>query len=161
MDGQGASGSGSLVEIVVKTDGVPASADFVVTESVLLGIEGALDLLQETEIGDLRGLLQRLALEPNIPNPFNPAATMGYDLPTAGSFRLAIYNLLGQEVRVLVNESKSAGSHTTTWNGTEEQGRHVSSGVYLYGIPGRGFLGVKAHAAVEIGLGCVVAAWET
>ena len=48
--------------------------------------------------------------------------------------RLAVYNLIGQEVRVLVNERRNAGSFMATWDGTDALGRRVASGVYLYRI---------------------------
>ena len=67
-------------------------------------------------------------------NPFNPATVIGYQLPEAGRVRLAIYNLLGQEVRVLVDERMEAGSFGATWDGTDALGRRVASGVYLYRI---------------------------
>ena len=69
-----------------------------------------------------------------MPNPFNPATVIGYQLPEAGRVRLAIYTLLGQEVRVLVDEQMEAGSFTATWDGTDELSRRVASGIYLYRI---------------------------
>ncbi|MDE3260165.1 MAG: T9SS type A sorting domain-containing protein [Gemmatimonadota bacterium] len=78
-----------------------------------------------------------------MPNPFNPSTVIGYQLPEAGDVRLAIYSVLGQEVRVLVNERKEAGSFTVTWYGTDAVGRRVASGVYLYRIQAGGFSAVK------------------
>ena len=71
-------------------------------------------------------------LNPNTPNPFNPSTAIGYQLPEAGKVRLAIYNLLGQEVRLLVNERKDAGAFKVSWDGTDALGRRVASAVYLY-----------------------------
>ena len=134
VDGQGASGEGKLVELVFRTSGTPVSADFQVSESVLIGLDGKLDVAARVEVGDLKPLPDRFALDQNMPNPFNPATVMGYQLPEAGRVRLAIYNLLGQEVRVLVDERMEAGSFTATWDGTDELGRRVASGIYLYRI---------------------------
>ena len=134
VDGQGASGEGKLVELVFRTSGTPAAADFQVTESVLVGLDGKLDAAARVQVGDLKPLPDRFALDQNMPNPFNPATVIGYQLPEAGRVRLVIYNLLGQEVRVLVDEQMEAGSFTTTWDGTNELGRRVASGVYLYQI---------------------------
>ncbi|MDE3260159.1 MAG: T9SS type A sorting domain-containing protein [Gemmatimonadota bacterium] len=78
-----------------------------------------------------------------MPNPFNPSTVIGYQLPEAGDVRLAIYSVLGQEVRVLVNEGMEAGSFTVTWDGTDAPGRRVASGVYLYRIQAGGFSAVK------------------
>ena len=68
----------------------------------------------------------------NIPNPFNPSTTIKYDVLDAGPVRIEIYNQRGQLVKRLVNETKSAGHHSTTWEGNDEQGRTVSSGIYYY-----------------------------
>ena len=134
VDGRGATGEGALAELVFKASGTPSSADFQVSESVLVGVNGAVDLLARVEIGNLRPLPDQYDLNQNAPNPFNPATLIGYQLPEAGLVRLAIYNLLGQEVRVLVNETKGAGSFTATWDGADALGRRVASGVYLYRI---------------------------
>ena len=67
-------------------------------------------------------------LEQNYPNPFNPYTTINYGLPNNGTVKLTVYNLLGKKVAALVNdEYKSAGSHSTTFDGST-----LSSGVYLY-----------------------------
>ena len=134
IDGQGASGEGKLVELVFRTSGTPVSSDFQVSESVLVGLDGAVDMLHHAEIGDLKPLPDRFNLDQNMPNPFNPSTAIGYQLPEAGMVRLAIYNLLGQQVRVLVNETKEAGSFTATWDGADSMGRRVASGIYLYRI---------------------------
>ena len=134
VDGQGASGEGALAELVFETGGKPSPADFQVSESVLVSVDGAVDLLTRVEIGNLNPLPDRYGLNQNMPNPFNPSTAIRYQLPEAGPVRLSVYNLLGQEVRVLVNESKEAGSFTATWDGTDALGRRVASGIYLYRI---------------------------
>ncbi len=68
----------------------------------------------------------------NYPNPFNPETTIRFNLAQPGSARLSIYNLRGQVVRTLVNSQLSAGSHSFVWNGRDESGRGVASGVYFY-----------------------------
>ena len=72
------------------------------------------------------------SLGPNRPNPFNPATTIRYTLERAVDVKLAIYNLLGQEVRLLVRRFQPAGSYAVTWDGRDAAGRQVSTGVYLY-----------------------------
>ena len=143
IDGQGATGEGKLVELVFRTSGPPSTSDFQVSESVLVGLDGAVDLLTHVEIGDLKPLPDRFSLGQNTPNPFNPSTVIGYQLPEAGLVRLAIYNLLGQEVRVLVNERMDAGSFTATWDGTDALGRRVASGIYLYRIQAGNFSASK------------------
>ena len=73
-----------------------------------------------------------LSLEPNVPNPFNPSTTIRYGVPEAGEVQLVIYNLRGQKVRTLVQGSMDAGSHSVVWDGRDDFGRQVASGVYIY-----------------------------
>ena len=77
----------------------------------------------------------------NYPNPFNPTTSIMFSLPTSSHISLSVYNMLGQKVRTLVDEKLSAGSHTVSWNGQNEMGQPVSSGIYLYRIEGS--FGVK------------------
>jgi len=68
-------------------------------------------------------------LSQNYPNPFNPATTIRYSLPESGSVKLMVFNLLGEEVEVLVNEMKEAGIHTVNFNAS-----NLNSGLYVYKI---------------------------
>jgi hypothetical protein len=68
----------------------------------------------------------------NYPNPFNPETDIEYALPVDCQVKLTIYNLLGQKVKTLVNEPQTAGYKTVHWNGRDEQGNLVSSGIYFY-----------------------------
>nr|MDK2851063.1 serine protease [Candidatus Cloacimonadota bacterium] len=66
------------------------------------------------------------------PNPFNPQTTLSFNLKEAGEVSLDIYNQRGQKVRSLVNSKMDAGEHKIVWNGTDDNGRNVSSGLYFY-----------------------------
>jgi hypothetical protein len=79
------------------------------------------------------------ALSQNRPNPFNPSTTIQYALPHSGEVRLVIYNVLGQEIRTLVNGLQQAGYYTMTWDGRDNAGRVAGSGVYLYRITAGAF----------------------
>ena len=68
----------------------------------------------------------------NYPNPFNPTTTISYDLATAGNVNIAVYNIKGQLVKVLVNENQAAASHTVVWDGQDSNSKSVASGVYFY-----------------------------
>lgn len=74
------------------------------------------------------------SLSPNYPNPFNPQTLIEYHLPQTSRVKLMIYNTLGQRVKILVNETQKAGTYQVKWNGTDDNGQKVSSGIYLYRI---------------------------
>ena len=139
VDGAGASGDGGLVELVFKSTETPLSTDFQVAEGVLVGLHGNIDMLTQIEIGNLKPVPDRTSLSQNMPNPFNPSTTIEYQIAEAGQVRLAIYNLLGQEVRVLVDVRNEAGHYTANWDGKDQLGRQVASGIYLYRLQAAGF----------------------
>ncbi len=70
----------------------------------------------------------------NFPNPFNPETTIAFSVPAAGATTLKIYNLKGQVVRTLVNDVREAGNHSVVWNGMDDNGNSVASGMYLYRV---------------------------
>jgi subtilisin-like proprotein convertase family protein len=88
------------------------------------------------------------ALHQNYPNPFNPTTTIRYDLKGAGKVTLKIYNILGQEVRTLVNKNETAGFKSVVWNGKDNMGKAVSSGLYIYRLEAGQF--VKSHKMMFI-----------
>jgi len=73
-----------------------------------------------------------IVLHGNYPNPFNPETKVSYMLPTTATVKITIYNTLGQLVRTLVNEEQVAGAHTARWDGTNDAGHQVPSGIYFY-----------------------------
>ncbi len=77
---------------------------------------------------------QKFELQQNYPNPFNPSTEIRYELPEAGHVELIIINLLGQPVRTLVSEFQPANFHTMRWDGRNNSGEQVTSGIYLYRI---------------------------
>jgi len=74
------------------------------------------------------------ALKQNYPNPFNPITTISYDLPEQAQVTLGIYDILGKQIKTLVNQSQDAGKRIAVWDGTDDLERQVSAGVYLYRI---------------------------
>ena len=80
------------------------------------------------------------AVAQNFPNPFNPTTAIKYQLPKSCRVRLVIYNLLGQKVRTLVNTRREAGYYQAVWDGRNDFGNQVSSGVYIYRFEGEGFI---------------------
>ena len=75
-----------------------------------------------------------IALEQNYPNPFNPQTTLTYILPEETMVTLVVYDILGKQIKTIVNQSQNAGVHNVRWNGTDISGTLVSGGVYLYRI---------------------------
>jgi hypothetical protein len=71
-------------------------------------------------------------LEQNFPNPFNPTTQIGYMLEKDGLVELSVYNVMGQKIRTLVSGHRQAGMYKIMWDGRDEQGNPVDSGVYLY-----------------------------
>ena len=85
-------------------------------------------------------------LQQNYPNPFNPVTTLRYDLPDEGHVRIMIYDLMGREVRTLVDIYQKAGYRSVQWNATNDAGSPVSAGMYIYTMQAGEFR--RAHKMV-------------
>lgn len=83
------------------------------------------------EVAEEPALPTTFALHQNYPNPFNPETTISYDLPKTEHVRLTIYNMLGHEVRTLLDAEEAPGTHRMVWDGLDMNGGRVSSGMYL------------------------------
>ena len=104
-------------------------------ESDASGIVSAV-LSSEDEVG----MPTEFALKQNYPNPFNPSTQIQYALPSESRVVISIYDLTGRKVRTLVNEVQSAGHRSVMWNATNEIGRQVSAGMYIYSIQAGDFI---------------------
>ena len=80
------------------------------------------------------GLPTEYGLSQNFPNPFNPTTQINYQLPEPAQVKIDIYNMLGQQIRTLVNTHQDANYYTIEWDGTNDLGQTVGSGVYFYHI---------------------------
>ena len=92
--------------------------------------------VQEREIQAISASASDLArdgfsLLPNLPNPFNPETVIRYETGKAGPVRIVVYNVVGQQIRTLVDQGMAAGKHQARWDGRDEMGRDVASGTYL------------------------------
>jgi len=83
------------------------------------------------------------------PNPFNPSTSITYVLPTSSDIILKVYNLLGQEVKTLVNEHQSSGTKSVVWDGRDNLGKPVSTGMYVYRIEAGGFIRARKMMLVQ------------
>lgn len=88
----------------------------------------------------------RFELQQNYPNPFNPSTTIGFQIPGAGAswVKLAVFNLIGQEVAVLVNGMKSAGNHVVTFDAN-----NLPSGIYVYQLTASSFTSTRSMVLVR------------
>ncbi|MFC2085389.1 T9SS type A sorting domain-containing protein, partial [Bacteroidota bacterium] len=91
----------------------------------------------------LRQIPTEYALDQNYPNPFNPTTKIKYQVPENAKITLAIYNMLGERVRTLVNEIREAGYYTVEWDGRNDYGTQISSGVYIYRMFSDKFVATK------------------
>ena len=73
-------------------------------------------------------------LHQNYPNPFNPVTTLSYDLPEDALVNITIYDMIGRIVKTIINGQQTAGYKFIQWNATNDYGKPVSAGIYLYTI---------------------------
>ena len=97
---------------------------------------------------EIKKLFTKISLYPNYPNPFNPETQITFYISRADETELAIYNVSGQKVRTLVCGFHTAGEHTAIWNGKDDNGNEVSSGIYFYRLESNNI--VKIRKAVLI-----------
>ena len=87
---------------------------------------------EPTAISDKQPIPLTYELKQNYPNPFNPKTTIEFTLPHKSHVRLEIFNILGQRVRTLINDDLVQGRHRTIWDGRNDQGDIMPSGIYIY-----------------------------
>jgi len=86
----------------------------------------------------------RYELHQNEPNPFNPVTNINYDIPKNSFVKLVVYDLLGKEIKTLVNENKTSGRYSVSFNGL-----NLPSGVYLYRLETDNFTDVKKMLMIK------------
>ena len=89
------------------------------------------------------------ALHQNYPNPFNPVTTLRYDLPENGYVNITIYDMLGRKVKTLINQTQDAGYRSVIWDATNDYGKPVSAGIYLYQIQAGEYISTKKMALLK------------
>jgi hypothetical protein len=124
------------INVIADLEGYTAS-DLTVPVAQNVYAVGAGDLVMQptvvTRAGDQDPVIPgAYALRQNFPNPFNPSTTISFDLPAASVIRLSVFNVLGQEVATLVNGTLPAGSASVVWDGKDNAGCSVATGMYLY-----------------------------
>jgi hypothetical protein len=96
-----------------------------------------------TDVNVEQALPLTFQLHNAFPNPFNPVTTLRYDLPEQANVNIIIYDMLGRQVRTLVNTTQDAGFKSVIWNATNDYGEPVSAGVYIYQIQAGEFVQTK------------------
>ncbi|MCL2064933.1 MAG: chitobiase/beta-hexosaminidase C-terminal domain-containing protein [Candidatus Cloacimonetes bacterium] len=125
----------SLFEIIDITYQVIAVYDLGESEPLILNLY----VLELDPIADI--YVNQLGR--NIPNPFNPETTISFTMEDSGNVTIEIFNIRGQRIKMLVNDFKERGSHQILWNGTDDFGNAVGSGMYLYRMITDDFSDVK------------------
>jgi hypothetical protein len=142
VDGSPVTGNGDVVSLTfqVLTE-FEDNARFEIANGVVF--DGSLLSNAVVALGSLNveSTPTEFALLQNFPNPFNPETTIKYNIAEGGNVSLRIYNVVGQVVSTLVAEQQSAGRYTVRWNGTDDRGVSVSSGIYFYQITAGGDFG--------------------
>lgn len=138
------------VRFMTKTGAVPTE---ITIDSTFFGAVGPFELAKAGGIGELCPEFSHMAavdirlpvqefdgpvlpetysISQNNPNPFNPTTSIDFALPTAAKTKIEVFNILGQKVKTLVDEYLTAGNKRVEWDGTDENGSTVASGIYLY-----------------------------
>jgi hypothetical protein len=115
------------------TDG--QTLELVITAHNYLVYENVITVANTNIIHDNIDLdVPNFRLNRNYPNPFNPSTTISFTLPEQTAIELAVYDLEGNLVKTLISDIKSSGYHAEKWNGTDNDGKTVGSGMYIYRI---------------------------
>lgn len=139
------SGEVEAVLVTVNTDGLQTGSNHtglivVISNDVnspIITIPVTLDVV--TAIDDHTVMPTRFHLGQNYPNPFNPTTAIRYEVASPGRVVVKIFNVMGQEIRTLVDAAKQAGTYTATWDGNDRYGKRAASGVYFYTMKSDGY----------------------
>ncbi|GAB4181621.1 MAG: hypothetical protein Kow00108_18350 [Calditrichia bacterium] len=93
--------------------------------------------------GDKPELAVKYSLEQNYPNPFNPTTTIDFTIPRSVQVELFVFDVTGRKIKTLVNEHMNAGPHSVVWDGTNNHGETVASGIYFYQIKAGNYVKVR------------------
>ena len=104
---------------------------------------------QELSLNNNLVIPDQYIVHQNYPNPFNPVTTLRYDLPENSYVNITIYNMLGKEVKTLIDQTQDAGYRSVIWNATNNYGKPVSAGIYLYQIQVDEYMQTKKMVLLE------------
>ncbi len=115
--------------------------NFVIPDSEIQNLYS--DRFIDTAVDGEYETVMQFELSQNYPNPFNPSTSIKISLPQANHVKLAVYNMLGEEVRLLLDEEKPSGMYEINWDGKNSQGVSVPSGVYFYSLSAGNFQEIR------------------
>ena len=102
-----------------------------------------IDYVARSTTSEVKLIPHNFSLQQNFPNPFNPSTEIRFDLPEEGHVELSVFNMQGQKVKTLESSKMTPGYHAIVWNGTNDTGSRVSTGMYFYSIQTNKFKAVK------------------
>lgn len=142
VDKEATIGEGAITDIIFRIKGTYDPKDFTLADGIFIDLAGATNAVNRLDIRDAYSQT-KFKLGDNTPNPFNPMTVIPYTVSARDHVQLTIFNILGQEIRTLVNETIDAGSYTLVWDGHDASNRPVASGTYFYRLDANGFSQTK------------------
>jgi hypothetical protein len=144
INGTAVSGGGSVVRLTFKVlREFEENARFEIGDGIVFDHKQLSNPVVTMGVLEVQSTPTEFALLQNFPNPFNPETTIKYNLAESADVHLQIYNVVGQVVRTLVAERQSAGRYQVRWNGTDDRGMAVASGIYFYHVSAGKFQDVR------------------
>lgn len=116
------------------------------------GNEARVYSLQKNNTTDIPGnenMVYSYKLEQNYPNPFNPSTIISYNIAKSGNVKLQVYDILGREIKTLINKEQNPGNYNITWDGKDNFGYSLPSGIYLYSIISGDFILTKKMVLIK------------
>ena len=135
--GRALEGSGEVARLVVRP-GEGEAVSVRLAEADLRDVNNERDVIETTDAAETF-VPTASSLHQNRPNPFNPVTMICYDVATPGVVSIRIYNVSGQLVRTLLDEFKGVGSYEAVWDGRDNSGATVTTGIYFYRMTAHGF----------------------
>ena len=128
-------------ETVSGCDWVEDSVDY--TAAFFNSMDNCIEACFLASNDEINQLPHAFNLYNNYPNPFNPVTTLRYDIPENSHVTITIYDMLGRQVKTLINQTQDAGYKSLIWDATNDYGKPVSAGIYLYQIQAGEYISTK------------------
>ncbi len=145
--------SGTTLPDEIVANNTEGALTFHFKSNPILGNEGWQADIFSTTISEIEArdalTVSEFRLENNFPNPFNPSTTIRYQIAEAGPVKLVIYDMLGKEIRTLINNHRDSGSYEARWDGRDNNGRMMATGIYFYKISSGSFSKIKKMILVK------------